>query len=59
MGKTFKKNEGRRPKWDKRGNKSHKQRDYEDDWKFARPPQYKLYPDVKQEPEFPEPPDFA
>lgn len=29
MGKTFRKNDGRRPKWDKRGNKSHKQKEFE------------------------------
>jgi hypothetical protein len=37
MGKTFRRNEGRRPKWDKRGNKSHKLRELEDD-KFKHRP---------------------
>lgn len=33
MGKTFRRNEGRRPKWDKRGNQSHKAREFEDEHK--------------------------
>ena len=31
MGKTFRKNEGRRPKWDKFGKKSRKQREFEEE----------------------------
>lgn len=30
MGKTFRRNEGRRPKWDKHGQKSRKLREFED-----------------------------
>lgn len=37
MGKTFRRNEGRRPKWDKRGKKSHKVREYEDEKYRYRP----------------------
>lgn len=37
MGKTFKRNEGRRPKWDKRGKKSHKQKDFADKKSKFRP----------------------
>jgi hypothetical protein len=51
MGKTFKRNEGRRPKWDKRGNKSHKVREFEDD-KFKHRPTF--IPPL-QTPEPPEP----
>lgn len=43
MGKTFRRNEGRRPKWDKRGNQSHKAREFEEErrkHKFNNPLPY-------------------
>ena len=52
MGKTFRRNDGRRPKWDKRGNKSHKLGEIEEDRFKHRP--HLLPPSA---PEIPEPTD--
>jgi len=58
MGKTFRRNEGRRPKWDKHGRKSHKQREYEEE-KFKFKPQHFPKPETEPESEFPEPQDLV
>jgi len=39
MGKTFRRNEGRRPKWNKRGKKPHKIREFEDE-RHKKPTHY-------------------
>lgn len=56
MGKTFRRNDGRRPKWDKRGNKSHKLREIEEDKSKPRPnhqlspPEYDIDPGELMDP---------
>lgn len=52
MGKTFRRNEGRRPKWDKRGSKSHKIREFEED-KFKHRPNYVPPPERIEPPDEP------
>ena len=52
MGRTYRRDEGRRPKWDKRNNnKSHKVREYEEE-KFKYRPQ-NLPPPESIEPDEP------
>jgi hypothetical protein len=45
MGKTFKRNDYRRPKHDRSGQKSRKQRDYEEEKFKHRPPYLPPVPD--------------
>jgi len=56
MGKTFRKNEGHRPKWYKRGNKSRKLREFEED-KFKYRPQPLPLPSEPDSIDFSELPD--
>jgi len=51
VGKTFKRNEGRRPKWDKRGNKSHKVREFEEEKFKFKPPVHLPLPEVIEPPD--------
>lgn len=58
MGKTFRRNEGRRPKWDKRGGKSHKVREFEDG-KFHKQHQNFRFDKLRPEDEDTSPQDWT
>lgn len=58
MGRTFRRNEGRRPKWDKSGAKSRKLREFEEEkFKHRSPPPSFLKTEIDPEP--PEIPDYT